>query len=131
MSKAQKSSASSPRVAPSRTKGDDTRTGRIVRYEVDPRNPPPLTDEQKKRLEALAKMSDDDIDFSDIPPSTEADWRGALRGLFSSPRIHLDSRVVAWFRRQIGEEGSLTEAVNHALLNYIAAEKAKARKKAG
>ena len=30
---------------------------------------PPLTDEQKKELEELDAMSDDEIDFSDIPPS--------------------------------------------------------------
>lgn len=30
----------------------------------------PLTEEQKKRLEALKQMSDDDIDYSDIPELT-------------------------------------------------------------
>lgn len=31
----------------------------------------PLTEEQKKRLEALKQMSDDDIDYSDIPQLTD------------------------------------------------------------
>ncbi|MBQ3443902.1 MAG: hypothetical protein IJG33_11750 [Selenomonadaceae bacterium] len=31
----------------------------------------PLTEEQKKRLEALKQMSDDDIDYSDIPELTD------------------------------------------------------------
>lgn len=32
---------------------------------------PPLTEEQKQRLDALAKMSDDEIDYSDIPKMTK------------------------------------------------------------
>ena len=32
---------------------------------------PPLTDEQIKRLDALSKMSDDEIDYSDIPKMTK------------------------------------------------------------
>ncbi len=32
---------------------------------------PPLTDEQKQRLDALSKMTDDEIDFSDIPRMTK------------------------------------------------------------
>lgn len=31
----------------------------------------PLTEEQKKRLEASKQMSDDDIDYSDIPELTD------------------------------------------------------------
>ena len=32
---------------------------------------PPLTEEQKQRLDALSKMTDDEIDFSDIPRMTK------------------------------------------------------------
>ncbi|MBQ7454573.1 MAG: hypothetical protein IJS69_05955 [Selenomonadaceae bacterium] len=32
---------------------------------------PPLTEEQKQRLDALSKMSDDEIDYSDIPRMTK------------------------------------------------------------
>ena len=32
---------------------------------------PPPTEEQLKRLEALSQMSDDEIDFSDIPRMTK------------------------------------------------------------
>lgn len=31
----------------------------------------PLTEEQKAEIEALKKMSDDDIDYSDIPELTD------------------------------------------------------------
>lgn len=36
---------------------------------------PPLTAEQLAELEELSKMTDDDIDFSDIPKITEEEWR--------------------------------------------------------
>lgn len=32
---------------------------------------PPLTEEQIRRLDALSKMSDDEIDYSDIPKMTK------------------------------------------------------------
>ena len=32
---------------------------------------PPLTEEQIKRLDALSQMSDDEIDYSDIPRMTK------------------------------------------------------------
>ena len=35
---------------------------------------PPLTDEQIKRLDALEKMSYDEIDLSDIPETTEEEF---------------------------------------------------------
>jgi len=40
---------------------------KIVRYEVDLDNLPPLTDKQKAKLKALAEMPDSEIDYSDIP----------------------------------------------------------------
>ena len=43
-----------------------------------------LTDEQWARLEALENMPDDQIDYSDIPPTT--DWSTARRGLFQMPK---------------------------------------------
>ncbi len=35
---------------------------------------PPLTPEQIAEIEALKKMSYDEIDFSDIPPTTKEEW---------------------------------------------------------
>lgn len=43
---------------------------------------PQLTNEQIMRLQALAQMSDDDINVSDILEVT--DWSNAKRGLLSS-----------------------------------------------
>ena len=52
--------------------------GKIVRYEIDLDNPPPLTEEQIAELRALAAMPDEDIDFSDIPPLDEKFWANAM-----------------------------------------------------
>jgi len=38
-----------------------------------------LTPEQKARLNALAEMSDDDIDYSEIPEQTGKDWARSVR----------------------------------------------------
>jgi len=52
----------------------------LVRYEVDRSNPPPLTDQQKAELAALAHRQH--IDYSDIPPLSD----DALKNAF--PRRH-------------------------------------------
>ena len=36
---------------------------------------PPLTEEELAEIEALKNMSDDEIDFSDIPKITHEEWR--------------------------------------------------------
>jgi len=76
-----------------------------VRYEFDPANPPPLTEAQKAELAALAAMSDDDIDYSDIPPTPDEFWQNAVRGKFYRPTktsttVRIDSDVLAWLRAQ-------------------------------
>ena len=52
---------------------------RIVRYEWGPNGPPPLTEAQKAEIEALKRMPDSEIDFSDIPPLDEKFWANAVR----------------------------------------------------
>lgn len=47
-----------------------------VRVRVDPGDPPRMTAEERARLEA---MSDDDIDYSDIPELDDDFWRNAKR----------------------------------------------------
>ena len=77
-----------------------------------------LTDEQKKRLEALRNMPDDEIDFSDIPPIT--DWSGFRMGLFYRPKwadfcLKLDEYITDWFEGGLEDGETLGEAVNKAL----------------
>ena len=70
-------------------------------------------------IAALEAMSDEDIDFSDMPEVT--DWTGAVRGKFYRPEkqavtIRLDSDVVAWFK---GSEPKYQTAVNRVLRDYM------------
>ena len=62
-----------------------------------------LTEEQKAELEALEAMPDDQIDYSDIPETTEAEWSKAKRGMFYQPdwqniTLRLDQNVIDWVR---------------------------------
>ena len=64
----------------------------------------PMTKEQKQRLEALAKMPDSEIDFSDAPPLPESAWKNAVRGRFYRPvkqavSLRLDADVLAWLKK--------------------------------
>ena len=59
-----------------------------------------LTERQKEDLEKLAKMSDDDIDYSDAP---RIDWSNAVRGKFYRPikksvTVRIDADVLAWLK---------------------------------
>lgn len=102
-----------------------------VRYEIDPTNPPPLTDAQRLELQRLKAMADEDIDFSDIPQLPESFWLNAQRNPYYRPikeqlTLRLDSDVVAWFKRHAeGGRGYQTN-INQALRDYVAAQERKA-----
>ena len=77
-----------------------------------------LTEEQKRQLEALDKIPDDEIDCSDIPPIT--DWSGFRMGLFYRPKwmdfsLKLDENITGWFEDGLADGEPLGEAVNKAL----------------
>lgn len=77
----------------------------LVSFEIDLDNLPPLTDQQKAELEALAALPDETIDYSDIPPLTDAFWDNAVLGRFYRPTktsttVRIDSDVLAWLRSQ-------------------------------
>lgn len=93
----------------------------IVRMTLDlSKPPPPLTPAQKARLEALAAMSDEDIDYSDDPPMPEdAVWMRAASRL---PRpkqqitLRLDADILDFFR----ETGSRYQTrINSVLRAYV------------
>ena len=46
----------------------------------------PIHGTVRDELAALTMKSDEDIDFSDIPATTDSDWDGAERGRFYRPR---------------------------------------------
>ncbi|WP_373546448.1 BrnA antitoxin family protein [Chamaesiphon sp.] len=69
--------------------------------------------------EALAAMSDDTIDYSDIPPLTaEFFERATLRIPASQAQnlVHLDPDVMKWFQSQGVQP---TEMINTVLRRYI------------
>jgi uncharacterized protein (DUF4415 family) len=103
----------------------------MVTFEFDPNNPPPLTDKGRAELEALAAMPDDQIDFSDIPKSTEEQLKRALRNPDFYPPVKMDRRVIEWFQERSTGKGDMMMKINHVLLDYIAAQKKVAKKKAG
>ena len=62
-----------------------------------------LTDAQKAELEALEKLSDDEIDLSDIPEMPQADWSTAkiaechYKPDWQDTTLRLDQNVIDWF----------------------------------
>jgi len=54
------------------------------------------TRNRKKKLEALAAMPDETIDFSDIPEITDRQWTVPFVGLFARPETrHISIRLSA------------------------------------
>lgn len=65
----------------------------ITQFELDPNNPPPLTAKQQAALEALARMPDEQIDYSDIPP------KGSMyRPAKEMTTVRIDADVLAWLK---------------------------------
>jgi uncharacterized protein (DUF4415 family) len=81
-----------------------------------------ITPEIAANLAELAKMRDEDIDFSDIPEVT--DFTGWQRGKFYRPvkqqlTLRLDADVVHWFKTHAeGERGYQTK-INAALRRFV------------
>ncbi|KQO69443.1 cytoplasmic protein [Methylobacterium sp. Leaf469] len=74
-----------------------------VIFELDLHRPAALTPEQRAELEALAATPDSEIDYSDIPPLTEAFFANAQRNPFYRPikaqvTVRLDADVLAWLK---------------------------------
>lgn len=69
----------------------------IIRVSIDPNAPLPMTEEQNARMEALAKMPDSEIDYSDIPPVT--DFTGWQR-VGKRQHMYVDNDIVAWLSSQ-------------------------------
>lgn len=64
-----------------------------------------VPDAVRKELMALAAKPDGEIDFSDIPATTEGDWKGAERGKFYRPvkrqlTVRIDADIVEWLKSE-------------------------------
>ena len=86
------------------------------------------TEAMNKELAAIAKQGEDDIDFSDIPETSEEDWRGAVRGKFYRPvkqqlTVRIDADVLAWLKSQgKGYQGRLNQILRAAMLKGLNAK---------
>ncbi|MXZ92456.1 MAG: hypothetical protein F4W95_04390 [Chloroflexi bacterium] len=81
-----------------------------------------MTDQQKAELAALAAMSDDEIDTSEIPEVT--DWSNAKRGVFyrmtkQQITLDLDANVIAWFKSNSKTDIDCQTAINQVLREYV------------
>lgn len=96
----------------------------IVKRTIDLKKPPVLTAEQKARLAKLAAMSDDQIDYSDIPPMPEdAVWVRAVDVASKNKQqltLRLDADVLAFFR---GTGHRYQSRINAVLRSYMNAHK--------
>jgi uncharacterized protein (DUF4415 family) len=107
----------------------------MVRYTVDLLDPPELTEEQKARLQALAELPDDQIDFSDIPPLTDEFFKNAVRNPFyqrvlkQQLTIRLDADVLDWFKRHARNGKGYQTDINRVLRDYVEAQEKKAQAK--
>ena len=78
-----------------------------------------------KELAALAATPENEIDFSDLPPTTEQDWHGAVRGKFYRPikqqlTVRIDADVLEWLKSQgKGYQSRLNEILRAAMLDKV------------
>ena len=98
---------------------------KIVKYKVDLNNPPVLSDEQKVRLEALAKRPDSEVDCSDIPELDENFWKNAVQNPFYKPtkqvtNVRIDADVMQWLKAQgKGYQTRMNKILREAMLNEL------------
>jgi len=99
---------------------------RIVKFELDPNNPPPLTVEQKAELDALAQMWHADINYSDIPNTTETEaWRLAIHSPLHKPvkqqlTARIDADVLAWLKSKgHGYQSRMNAILRNAMFDEL------------
>lgn len=108
---------------------------KIIKKEIDLQNLPPLTDEQRVRLSALANKPDSEIDYSDIPPLGDDFWKNAVRNPFYKPvkqvtTVRVDSDVLLWLKsRGKGYQTRINAILRDAMLNSIQHHKGEAKVK--
>lgn len=123
-----KLSASSRRVDQPAKNGASTNKGAEVEFDLD--NLPSIDASEAERFRKLSQQSDDDIDFSDIPQTTDEMWKNAVRGKFYRPvkqqvTLRIDAPTLDWFKQR-APKGYQT-AINRVLADYVESH----RKKAG
>ena len=92
-----------------------------VKFQLNNKKLPALT---KKQLDALRKLKDNEIDYSEIPPQTNVKWTrpGALVATENKRQItlRLDADLVSFFKKTGKRYQS---RINAALREYVNAHK--------
>lgn len=100
-----------------------TKSGDVVRHTVDLAALPPLMRKQRADLDALERVADEDIDYSDIPP-VDFD-KGAVRGRFYRPlkqqiTTRVDADVLDWLKSQGGGyQARMNAILRREMLNAL------------
>ena len=97
---------------------------KIVKFALDPSNLPPLTAMQQDELAALAKMSDNQIDASDIATLGDVFWKGAHQNPFYKPTkqvttVRIDADVLLWLKSNgKGYQTRINTILREAMLHH-------------
>lgn len=79
----------------------------------------------RKELAELAAKPENEIDFSDLPPTTEQDWHDAVRGKFYRPikqqlTVRIDADVLDWLKSQgKGYQSRLNDILRTAMIEKV------------
>lgn len=100
-----------------------TKESNIVKLTLDPKNLPPLTEQERTQLEAIAAMPDEQIDYSDAPYLPDAAWLKAAEQLPHTKKqitLRIDAEVLEFFK-QTGKR--YQSRINAVLRSYVEAQK--------
>jgi uncharacterized protein (DUF4415 family) len=89
-------------------------------------NPETLAPEFKAQLERLSRMSNEEIDTTEMPEIK--DWSNAVRGAFYRPvkkpvSLRIDADVLDWFQ---GQGSGYQTRMNAALREYVERHRSRA-----
>lgn len=99
----------------------------IVKLTLDPNNLPPLTAQERMRLDAVAAMPDGAIDYSDAPYLPHAVWLKAPADLPLTKQqitLRIDAEVLEFFKHTGKRYQS---RINAVLRSYVEVSKASER----
>jgi len=99
----------------------------IVKLNLDPKNRPPLTAQERAQLEAVAAMPDEQIDYGDAPHLPDAVWMKAAEQLPHTKKqitLRIDAEVLEFFKHSGARYQSRMNAV---LRSYVEAHKVPAK----
>lgn len=104
-----------------------TKDNNTVKRILDLKKPPQLSAEQKVRLDAVAAMPDEQIDYSDAPTLPDAIWMTAATALPHTKKqitLRIDAEVLEFFKHT-GKR--YQTRMNAVLRSYVEAHKTRAK----